>query len=336
MRFDNLFEATTLKLTGWYVLILMMVSIMFSVLVFNITIGEVQQRLDRYEKGIMNSSEITSGVPILTQLHADQIHQAKVNLFLALLYINIAILFIGGVGGYLLARRTLRPIERAHDAQSRFVSDASHELRTPLTVMRTELEVALRDPKLPKKDMKELLESNLEEVQKLTELSTTLLKLSRGETQKLNFESFLLRKIAEPIIEKHNKPHNRITLAKGKGVQVRAHKASIEELLVILIDNALKYSSPDTPIRIEITKKRDVSIAVTNEGPGISAKDLPHIFDRFYRADTSRRSEGSGLGLALAKQIVDLHGGSIDVTSDKQRTTFTVHLPVHTKQSQKS
>src|SRR5690606_29485182 len=110
-----------------------------------------------------------------------QARQAQASIFTSLLYMNILFLAAGGIASYFMARRTLEPIEQTHEAQSRFTSDASHELRTPLAAMKTELEVALRGPELSKKDMKELLASNLEEVDKLSKITQTLLLLSRLE-----------------------------------------------------------------------------------------------------------------------------------------------------------
>jgi signal transduction histidine kinase len=112
-------------------------------------------------------------------------------------------------------------------------------------------------------------------------------------------------------------------------VLVSADEQKIKQLLVILLDNALTYSSK--PIRIEITEQqRDVTISVIDHGVGIPAEDLPHIFDRFYRVDKARAREtgGTGLGLSIAKRIVDAHGGEIDVLSiDGEGTTFIVTLP---------
>src|SRR5690606_24862255 len=114
-----------------------------------------------------------------------------------------AIWLAGGVGSYYLARRTLRPIEEAHEAQSRFTSDASHELRTPLASMKTELEVALRDPALNKEEMRELLVSNLEEVDKLTKLSQNLLQLSRLEQENIQLERVVLREVISGVVARH-------------------------------------------------------------------------------------------------------------------------------------
>ncbi len=164
-----MFHSATLKLTGWYLLILVAVSLIFSFIIYGVASSEVDNRLENLQERIERDATATlpSGYDF-GSLRNVQAHQAEFNLFTSLLYINILFLVVGATASYFMARRTLAPIEESHEAQSRFTSDASHELRTPLAVMRTELEVALRDSKLSKQEMKELLTSNLEEVTKLS------------------------------------------------------------------------------------------------------------------------------------------------------------------------
>lgn len=314
-----MFESATIRLTLWYLIILMAISIAFSVSIYHLSVGELQSSLVRYEQNIMNVYLLD-----LEQLYAPHLDTAQTQMIVSLVWINVFILLAGGIGSYLLARRTLKPIQQAHELQSRFVSDASHELRTPLSVMTTELEVALR-AKLSKKDMQELLESNLEEVNKLTELSQTLLKLSTGDSNSLEYRKIDLNSVLSHIAERDR----RIKDSSSGTVNIYAHQRSIEDLLNILTDNAIKYSPADTPIRIHASERAGrITIKVSNSGEGIAAKDLPHIFDRFYRADNSRSSSGHGLGLSLAKQIVELHNGRITASSTQNKvTTITVSLP---------
>jgi len=263
-----------------------------------------------------------------------QIHEAETNLVGSLVVTNICIWIAGGIGSYYLARRTLRPIEEAHDAQSRFTGDASHELRTPLASMRTELEVALRDPNLTAAEMKELLQSNLEEVDKLTKLSEMLLQLSRLEHEKITREKIALDTAARSVMERLDKTGSRIRLIEKKTPVVFANRASIEELLTILLDNALKYSPDNSTVTLTLVRRKTMAgFEVSNKGKGIPAKDLPHIFDRFYRVDTSRtggKNKGYGLGLSLAKKIVELHSGELSVSSvEGKKTTFQVLLPTY-------
>lgn len=256
------------------------------------------------------------------------------NISTMLVYVNLLIFFGGGVLSYLLARRTLHQLEQAHDAQSRFASDASHELRTPLAAMKTELEVALRDQKLSSTDMRELLASNLEEVNKLTSLSKTLLQLSRLDHTNLEMKPVDLGMIANEVVQRYDKNANRIKLTlPSEPLVVKANPASIEELLTILVDNALKYSPEKSHIAAALKHEgRHATFTISNKGAGIPSEQLQHVFERFYRVNESRNDGGSGLGLALAKEIIALHRGELSVSSKPNgKTTFIFSLQVMRK-----
>ena len=331
-----MFESATLKLTGWYLLILMTISLLFSVIIYQLTTNEVDARLDRLQSSAAFQSNVPTPLsPDLQIVLSQQAQIAATNLIVSLIYANVIILAAGGAGSYILARRTLRPIEEAHEAQSRFVSDASHELRTPLAIMKAELEVALRDSSLSKTEMRELLDSNLEEVDKLTRLSQTLLQLSRLDQEPPKHERVALTALTKQLANRFIKstPHIELSMPKEE-IYIEAHQPSIEELLTILIDNAIKYSPDDSPITIVVSSKgHQASIMVINGGDGIDASDLPYVFNRFYRTDASRTRDGDtgyGLGLSLAKKIVSTHRGDITVASTPgETTTFTVYLPLY-------
>ena len=142
-----MFTSATIKLTAWYLLILVLISLLFSVLIFELSTSEISSRLERLQVRLEGDKQtITLPGPLtLTDLRMNQTKEARTSIFIGLVYMNIAVISVGGVGSYLLARRTLRPIEAAHEAQSRFTSYASHELRTPLAIMKSEIQVALRD-----------------------------------------------------------------------------------------------------------------------------------------------------------------------------------------------
>lgn len=336
-----MFQSATLKLTGWYLLILMSISLIFSVAIYSIASREIGARLQdlesRYESSIIPELE-----PSYAEFRDRQNSVANANLFLSLVYVNVVILITGGVGSYALARRTLQDIEEAHEAQSRFTSDASHELRTPLAVMKSEIEVALRDPKASKDELRDTLQSSLEEVDKLSRLSKVLLQLSKIEHTDIPMEKIFLKPILTDVIKRHNQPKARIKLITATNTPaVLGNKDSIEELCMILLENALKYSPSDSLITIKVGKRNNKGcIEITNTGKGIGAEDLPHIFDRFYRADTARTNNhangGHGLGLALAKKIVEIHHGDLSATSALDHaTTFTVLLPIFSKRQHK-
>jgi len=222
---------------------------------------------------------------------------------------NMWILVLSSGAGYFLAGMTLKPIEEAMEEQKRFISDASHELRTPLTAIKTETEVTLRDKKLDLKSAKKQLISNLEEVEKLKKLTDYLLRINKNIAD--NKEEFDLKEVIQKITLRMK---IRIEL-KGQA-KIVANKMAIEELLTILLDNSVKYGGKNGKISVTI---KPHLIEVRDDGIGIRKSDIPHIFDRFYRADTSRtknKIEGYGLGLAIAKNIVDSHKGKIEVESE--------------------
>ncbi len=329
-----MFHSAVLRLTGWYLLILMAISLLFSVTIYNVTTSEVRDRLNDFQTRVQQPGSVPNqnfDPRLFSAFRNNQRDMANRNIWIMLVYVNLIILFGGGVLSYLLARRTLGHIEHAHEAQSRFVSDVSHELRTPLAAMKAELEVALRDKKLSKADMHELLTSNLEEVDKLTVLSQTLLQLSKLDHADLETTTVNLGTITEEVVQRYDKNASRIAVSKPvTGLKVQANAAVLGELVTILVDNALKYSPAGSPIDIKLARSgKRVMFSIANQGKGIPATDLPHIFDRFYRADTSRTTSGTGLGLSLAKKIVELHDGELSVSSaDGQDTTFRFYLPI--------
>ena len=325
-----MFQSATVKLTSWYLMIIIIISLLFSLVIYTIATKEVGDRLNFTpdEPGVLRILDEHS----LRSLRNDQIHATERSLIYALFVTNVAIWIVGGVGSYYLARRTLEPIERAHEAQSRFTSDASHELRTPLASMKTELEVALRDQALKKSEMRELLASNLEEVNKLSKLSQTLLQLSRLDHDSIERSLIDLSDTLAAVLTRFGEDATRIRLDQKHHAVVIANISAAEELFTILIDNALKYSPPGTPVAIKFIRTKHLAgFDITNEGKGIPPSLLPRIFDRFFRADNARTGgmqRSYGLGLSLAKKLVEIHGGELSVSSREDGpTTFRVLLP---------
>lgn len=329
-----MFESATLKLTGWYILILMATSLMFSVALYQITINGASVRVDHLQSLVEESANPQAFNNVnWVVVKSNQLGETSLMLIAGLFYINIIVLVIGGVGSFFLARRTLRPIEYAHEAQSRFSSDASHELRTPLSSMRTTIEVALRDNSATKQSFREVLVSNLEEVEKLSRLSQMLLDLSKLQYDKLEFGPIELKPTIQNTLKTLQTNEKRVNIKGVKNFIIHGNQDAVEELFTILIDNAIKYSPPKSVVTVTTRRRnRQACIEVENIGDGIPADKLVHIFDRFYRADPSRTgSGGHGLGLSLAKKIVEIHSGELSATSAPGKTTtFTVLLPFAT------
>lgn len=329
---NELFKSASLKLTGWYLLIIMLICISFSTVIYQVSSNELMRRLPPRTFVTTNGYFIDSSAldDVRDRLAAEGRASLVRNLFLA----NVAALAIGGGVSYWLARRTLQPISEAHEVQTRFISDASHELRTPLTAMHAENEIALRDPDLTKTQMRDLLKSNLEEVDKLQSLSERLLQLTNGKDipmSEVQMDDMAIEAMNRTLIAAQAKD---IAIENNVGrAKLRGNAESLTDLLTILLDNAVKYSPEKS--QIVMSSKIDgryAQIDIRDHGIGIKASDLPHIFDRFYRADPSRNKQqiaGYGLGLSIAKKIVDLHDGTIDAASTPGKgTTFKVRIPL--------
>src|SRR4030042_6455251 len=171
-----MFHSARIKLTLWYLLIIMAISVLFSLIIYRVQSNEPERVLLRQRTLIERGGFLRPGFGP-PELEPEILEEARRRLMLNLILINLGVLIISGGAAYFLAGRTLEPIEKALENQKRFVADASHELRTPLTTMKTELEVNLRSKGLVE-EAKKILESNLEEVDKLGYLSDKLLRLS--------------------------------------------------------------------------------------------------------------------------------------------------------------
>lgn len=256
---------------------------------------------------------------------------------IALVLVNGGILAVAGLAAYFLAGKSLEPLEKAIEEQKRFVADASHELRTPLTAIKTEVEVALRDKGLNLASARKLLQSNLEETNKMQSLSNNLLVLSKYQSAdfKPEFEPVRFFEVLEASEKLLPKMSGRKIAVKieGEDIELEANYSSLVELFTILLDNTIKYSNEDSAV---IVKTQGVGksalFSVQDFGVGIKEEDIPKVFDRFYRSDTSRvkdQTDGYGLGLSIAKSIVEMHKGKIWVESKlSEGSTFKVELPL--------
>jgi signal transduction histidine kinase len=335
------------RLTTAYVMVLAVFSLGFSMVLYQFANAEIEEglrqqyfELHRVQPGVyglmrggVRLAPESPAVAAAVQPLADAARSA---LLLRLGYLNLVVIAIGGLASYWLAKRTVRPIEQALEAQSRFASDASHELRTPLAVMRAEIEVARANPSLSKQQAVALLDSTVEEVGKLQALAEALLRLARSHHQDVPLGPVKLGATAQAALARvapQAKAAKLRLVNDTHDVSVRADRPSLEELLVILLDNAVKYSPARKAVTLSAVRRgRFVTISVADQGRGIAADDLPHIFDRFYRADTSRSSQdvgGHGLGLSIAWRIAELHGSVLEVESALGKgSVFRLRLPV--------
>jgi two-component system, OmpR family, sensor histidine kinase CiaH len=327
----NLFSSARIKLTVFYLIIVMAVSITFSGIIYR-SVGLVfQHRLGLIETRMRRMH------PRQEFSFIEDVQEAKNRVLITLIYINVGIFMFAAGGGYWLAGKTLRPIEQAMEDQKRFVADASHELRTPLTALKTSMEVGLRDKKLTTKKAKKIISDNLESVNQTQSLVNNLLSLARYDQngQNLKFEEIDLSEIVERSVEKikplADQKNIKISL-KLDEVVVSGDKNSLERMITIFLDNAVKYTDKNGKIKVKIKRSKNKAvIKISDNGRGIPEENLPYIFDRFYRVDDSRCKDdvcGYGLGLSVAKKIIDLHQGKIEVESQLgEGTAFAITLP---------
>lgn len=336
-----MFKNARIKLTAWYILILMMISIFFSAIIYKGATNEIdrltQMQKQRIERRFQENNFYPHS-PDIRFIDPELLEETKQRLLLILIIINGGIIFVVGSLSYLLAGKTLRPIQEMVEEQNRFISDASHELRTPLTALKSSLEVNLRDKNLTIDGAKNIIFESIEDVNKLQQLSDSLLQLAQYQKPQVysKMETLSLREIIKESIKKISflaKKKNIIIKNKTEDINIYGNKYGLIDLFVILLDNAVKYSEEKSTVTIT-TKKAEklVLISIKDQGIGIEKKDLPFIFDRFYRSDKARSKteiNGYGLGLSIAKKIIDLHQGTISIESKlKKGTIAIVSLPI--------
>ena len=320
---DRLFKSAVLKLTLVYTAILAIICIGFSTAFFLATNRELDRPISLRTNGSTRLHGTFSADPNFQIFIKARNDEMRANLLATLFIINANVLALGACASYFLARHTLQPIQKITKKQANFISDASHELRTPLTAIAMENEVALRDTSLSKTELANIVKSNLEETKKLQALTDRLLKLSQDEPLQLS-EIDLAEVTASAInnLSAIAKNKHIIITNRVKPLKIRSNAEALTNILTILIENAIKYSPQKSTVTINF---KDNKLSVHDQGPGISEKDMPYIFDRFYRAEKSRTSHGYGLGLPLAKQLAQQLNLKITVKNNNQ-TGATFYL----------
>ena len=317
----------------------MIVTLSFSAVAYSSFIAQTRRAFEMHERRLQERLEIPNPLlpPPRIVIDEEAIKEMKTNTLINIALINIFVLVAAGVPGYWLAGKTLKPIEEMVERQKKFITDAAHELKTPLTAMKTNMEVNLRNKKLDLGKAKETLNSTVKDVDSITVLVNSLLKQSRyqnysdGKKEKVD-----LKELINSILEKMGgrlEDKNIVSSIKGENFEIEVNKESIYELFTILIDNAIKFNKQGGSIEVSISKNDKYSfVEIKDTGTGIDEKDITHVFDRFYKADASRsrtQNDGFGLGLSIAREIVDLSKGEITVKSDKGKgTSFAVKLPL--------
>lgn len=236
------------------------------------------------------------------------------------------------------ANKSIKPIQEVFDKQKQFIGDASHELKTPLAVINTNVDVLLSNGSEDINSQSKWLYYIKSEVERMSKLTNDLLYLAHMDSSesKVIFTSFDLSEAVENVILTMEASifENELSLEYNiePNIIIKGSIEQIKEVVMILLDNALKYTNEKGRINVSLKRSHNyAALSVTNTGKGISQEYIEKIFDRFYRIDKSRsrNSGGYGLGLSIAKAIVDQHGGKIHVKSVlDQSTSFDIDLPL--------
>ena len=266
----------------------------------------------------------TTGTPYIAAVVADRMeledeYAALIETFAAA---TLAALLLVAGGGYLLVRKSAAPIERSMEHMRRFVGDAAHELRTPIAILRSQAEVALEQPREGARDAK-AFQSMERETARLGRIVGDLLTLARADAgeRPIAREPLYLDDVAAEAVDavRALAEHKRIQVEVGtfEEAKISADGALVRQLLLIVLDNAIKYTPDGGHVRLDVSARNGAAaVVVTDTGAGIAPEQLPLVFERFWRGEPAGREvEGAGLGLAIARWIADVHGARIELTS---------------------
>jgi signal transduction histidine kinase len=244
-------------------------------------------------------------------------------------------LVLVATGGWLLARKSVAPVELTMEQMRRFMADAAHELRTPVAVIRSRVDVTLERPRDAAAYETMLVELRAE-VERLAALLNDLFTLARADSDGRLFTAVRVQ-LDEVVLEAvttagwiASRRDISLDVAEADEAVIDGDPALLRQLVLILLDNAIKFSHVGGSVRISMSARSGVAaIVIEDEGVGIASADVPRVFDRFYRAESARgATAGAGLGLAIAKWIADVHGAEITIAPAPERgTRVTVRFP---------
>lgn len=324
----NDFTRAVWLLTAYYTVGAFLILAVFNVMVYALFASSIRSEEDDAREEYSQQEDARE----IEEAHIQEIQDDLANI---LLTSDAVILLLTLIVSYALSRRTLAPLEEAYQKQARFVADAAHELRTPLAAMQAGSEVMLRTQRTAG-EYTRFIRDNLEEVRRLTALSNDLLFLARHERKSgaslslIPLSQLCKRRVSAMQAYAQTKGIS-LTGTIEDGVHIAGSSDDITRLLDNLIKNAVDYNKPDGSVVVSLQKKNGgIRMSVEDSGIGISRGDIPRIFERFYKASASRTqsASGTGLGLAMVKEIVEAHHGSIAVRSAQGTgTTFEIALP---------
>jgi two-component system sensor histidine kinase CiaH len=333
----NIWKKTALRLTVSYSLVFLGFLALFSVILYfwvNSSLGDgyieevsgqVGQagQIDTVDSPAQKSDAARIAANIAIQHFRD-----------ILLTVDVIAIMVVPFGSYILTRRTLRPLIASQEQQKQFIANASHELRTPLAVLSGEFELALRKTQSAKDYKKTIVNSKLE-IDHMTRLTKELLLLSQLDEVNTMFTDKTIISMSELMvtIKRQLSPIAKqqaitIKIRCPETITVIGNAALLKIAISNIVDNAIKYSDTGSEVTIIVktTTQGHTTMAIKNRGDVIPISRQEHIFDRFYRAENSRSSEGFGLGLAISQKILTMHGGRITFTSTDDETVFDIFL----------
>lgn len=327
-----MFQKARLRLTILYSLIFLILFWVLSAGVYvwmNGHFGDKQRRnFDRYTHQEQNSF---GGFPYEespSDVVMDELRDV-------LIILDTLLLLLVPTITWFLTGKTLAPVQKAHEREKQFFTDASHDLRTPLTILKGEIDLALQKDQHVK-EYKNTLQSSEEEVTRLIDLVENMLFFARESKSKQVVQKEILD-VTDIIAERvskfqklANQKQHKISFTLPKeSITIQGNKQLLQRLFTSLLDNAVKYTPTEGKISVTLyLEEKDVVITINDTGIGIAKEQQEKVFDRFYRADSARSQKGYGLGLSIAKQIVDFHEGKITLNSKEGHgTKITISLP---------
>lgn len=321
-------KSAVMKMTLWYVVLTMALSLSFSVVIYHYAADELSEGLHS------QYSELQASSHHHIKYSGQEFAFWSERLMMVFVYFNLTVLILASTISYFLAKKTLRPLEESHNAQIRFTALASHELRTPLTAMRADTESILMNHSDDAVLLKRTLNANLADLERLELLANHLLEVSRIRTKKTdNYQKFDLVEIMNSSIEQAKRvyPSKKLVINfKHQPLYIFGDPMAMQLVISTILDNSIKYSGTKPQIDIRLVRhSQSIEINIKDNGMGITKGDLPYVFKPFFRSNNLNSLNGYGLGLSIAKEVIESHKGKIKITSPNQKgTVVEIILPL--------
>ena len=304
------------------------------------TIYEIIKNEDKYGKVKLEGSSYgylkdytTKGLKIALMSRQPQITVLNnlLKVFISIGSISLILLLLISI---YLTSRTIKPIKETFEKQKQFIANASHELKTPLAIIKTNNSLVLSNKSATVESQGKWLNYINNQIERMSELLDEMLTLAKLDTSKelKDFAEFDFSKLVNNILLTFEAVifENRIELESNilKDIKLKGDKENIKRVVIILLDNAIKYTNKNGKINVDLVQEKNrIKLKVKNTGEGIEKEDLEKVFERFYRVDSSRARETGGYGLGLSKSIVESHNGKIYAESNIGKdTTFIIEF----------